>query len=125
MAPETRTFEARRHAAAARRAVRAVRRPISAARRSTSRLFLALAAALFVYVLIWRTRLGYEIRTVGFNPTAAVYAGISVDRITIVTMLISGGAGRLMALNPIIGDQQRLQTSSSSAAPASSASRSR
>jgi simple sugar transport system permease protein len=72
-------------------------------------LFLALAAAVFVYVLIWRTRLGYEIRTVGHNPTAAVYAGISVARITIVTMLISGALAGMMALNNIMGDQQRLQ----------------
>ncbi len=72
-------------------------------------LFLALAAAAAVYVLIWRTKLGYEIRTVGHNPTAAVYAGISVYRITIVTMLISGALAGLMALNPIMGDQQRLQ----------------
>jgi general nucleoside transport system permease protein len=72
-------------------------------------LFVALAAALFVYFLIWRTRLGYEIRAVGLNPTAAIYAGISVFRITIVTMLISGGLAGLMALNNIMGEQQRLQ----------------
>jgi len=71
-------------------------------------LFLALAAALFVYALIWRSRLGYEIRTVGLNPTAAVYAGISVYRITIVAMLISGALAGLMSLNSVIGDQHRL-----------------
>jgi simple sugar transport system permease protein len=71
-------------------------------------LFVALAAAAFVYVLIWRTRLGYEIRTVGHNPTAAIYAGISVARITIVTMLISGALAGLMSLNSVIGTQQRL-----------------
>jgi ABC-type uncharacterized transport system permease subunit len=72
-------------------------------------LFVALAAALLVYVLIWRTKLGYEMRTVGLNPTAAVYAGISVSRITIITMLISGALCGLMALNNIMGEQQRLQ----------------
>ncbi len=72
-------------------------------------IFLTLAAALFVYVLIWRTKLGYEIRAVGLNPTAAVYAGISVYKITIITMLISGALAGMMALNPIMGDQQRLQ----------------
>jgi simple sugar transport system permease protein len=71
-------------------------------------LFLALAAALFVYVLIWRTRLGYEIRTLGHNPTAAVYAGISPVRITLIAMLISGALAGLMALNPVMGEQQRL-----------------
>jgi simple sugar transport system permease protein len=72
-------------------------------------LFLALAAALFVYVLIWRTRFGYEVRTVGYNPTAAVYAGISVARITILIMLVSGALAGMMALNNVMGDQQRLQ----------------
>ena len=72
-------------------------------------LFLALAAALLVYVLIWRTRFGYEVRTVGHNPTAAIYAGISVARITILIMLVSGALAGLMALNNVMGDQQRLQ----------------
>jgi general nucleoside transport system permease protein len=72
-------------------------------------LFVAIAAAIFVYYLIWRTKLGYEIRAVGHNPIAAVYAGISVYRITIVTMLISGALAGLMALNNVMGDQQRLQ----------------
>ena len=72
-------------------------------------LFLALVAAVFVFLLIWRTKLGYEIRAFGLNPNAAVYAGISAYRITIITMLISGGFAGLMAINPILGDQQRLQ----------------
>ena len=72
-------------------------------------LFLALAAAVFVYVLIWRTRFGYEVRTVGHNPTAALYAGISVARITVLIMLVSGALAGMMALNNVMGDQQRLQ----------------
>mgnify|MGYP006279251739 CR=1 FL=1 len=70
--------------------------------------FLALAACVGVWALIWRTRLGYEIRTFGANPTAAVYAGISPVRITVTTMLVSGGLAGLMALNPVMGDQNRL-----------------
>ncbi len=72
-------------------------------------LFLALAAAALVYVLIWRTRLGYEIRTFGFNPTAAAYAGISALKITVIALVISGALAGLMALNPVMGDQHRLQ----------------
>ncbi len=70
--------------------------------------FLAIAACVVVWLLVWRTRLGYEIRTFGANPTAAVYAGISPVRITVVTMLISGALAGLMALNPVMGDQNRL-----------------
>ncbi len=72
-------------------------------------LFVALAACALVYVLIWRTRLGYEIRAVGFNPTAAVYAGISTVKITVIAMLVSGALAGLMALNPVMGEQHRLQ----------------
>ncbi len=72
-------------------------------------LFLALIAAYLVYLLIWRTRLGYEIRTTGLNPTAGVYAGISPARIIIIAMLISGALAGMMALNPVMGEQYRLQ----------------
>ena len=71
--------------------------------------FLALVTAVFVWFLIWRTRLGYEIRISGANPTAALYAGIPQVRITIVTMLISGAIIGMTALNPLLGDQYRLQ----------------
>ena len=69
---------------------------------------LALLCALFTWVLIWRTRLGYEIRTVGANPTAAHYAGISSKRITVIVMLMGGAFAGMMATNEILGVQQRL-----------------
>ncbi|WP_428669966.1 ABC transporter permease, partial [Roseibium sp.] len=71
-------------------------------------LFVALAACVLVWVLIWRTKLGFEIRSFGANATAAVYAGISPVRIIIVTMLISGGLAGMMAINEIMGSQHRL-----------------
>jgi ABC-type uncharacterized transport system permease subunit len=70
---------------------------------------LALVAAFLVWVLIWRSRLGYEIRTMGFSHGAARYAGIYEKRIVIVTMLISGGLAGLLAINSIMGDQHRIQ----------------
>ncbi|SEA36559.1 ABC transporter permease [Rubrimonas cliftonensis] len=71
-------------------------------------LILALLAAWGVWLLIWRTRLGYEMRTFGANRDAAIYAGVSPLRITVVAMLISGGLAGLMALNPVMGEQHRL-----------------
>ena len=70
---------------------------------------LALAAAFAVWVLIWRTRLGYEIRTMGHSPKAARYAGINETKIIVVTMMISGALAGMMALNPVMGAQERLQ----------------
>ena len=51
---------------------------------------LALVAAVIVWWLLYRTTLGYEIRTVGLNSSAAQYAGIRVARMIILTMMISG-----------------------------------
>ncbi len=69
---------------------------------------LALVAAFLTWVLIWRTRLGYEIRTFGFSEPAAVYAGIDPARITIIVMVISGALAGMMALNVVMGVQHRL-----------------
>ncbi|WP_062207262.1 ABC transporter permease [Aureimonas sp. AU12] len=71
--------------------------------------FVCLLAALAVWVLIWRTRLGYEIRTLGFSPQAARYAGMRETRLIVTIMVISGGLAGMMALNSVMGDQYRLQ----------------
>ncbi len=69
---------------------------------------LALACAVAVWVFIWRTRTGYEMRTVGSNPTAAVYGGISPARITMLAMALSGALAGGVAVNEIMGVQNRL-----------------
>ena len=51
---------------------------------------LALLVAFFIWWLLNKTTLGFEIRTVGANPDAAKYAGINVKRTIILTMLFSG-----------------------------------
>lgn len=63
----------------------------------------AIVCAVLVWVLIWRSRLGYEIRAFGHSAPAAVYAGISPFRITMVAMLLSGALAGMMALNVVIG----------------------
>jgi ABC-type uncharacterized transport system permease subunit len=70
---------------------------------------IALVAAFVVWLLIWRTRFGYEIRTMGTNSTAAVYAGIPYVKTVVLTMIISGGLAGMMALNPVMGDMGKLQ----------------
>jgi simple sugar transport system permease protein len=69
---------------------------------------LALLACVAVWLLIWRTRLGYEIRAYGHSQTAAVYAGINPVRIIMITMLISGALAGLMAINSVMGEAERL-----------------
>lgn len=70
---------------------------------------LALVMSALVWLLIWRTRFGYEIRTMGINPTAARYAGMPEVKIVVVAMMLSGALAGMMALNPVMGDQSRLQ----------------
>ncbi|WP_371037476.1 ABC transporter permease [Rhodosalinus sp. FB01] len=70
--------------------------------------FVAIAACIAVWLLIWRTRLGYEIRALGFSETGARYAGISPVRVVVVTMLISGALAGLMGINATMGEAERL-----------------
>ncbi len=70
--------------------------------------FIALLAAFFVWLLIWKSRLGYEIRVFGNSDKAAVYAGISPVKITMIVMLISGALAGLMAVNTVQGQAERL-----------------
>jgi len=69
---------------------------------------LALVAAFLTWALIWRTRLGYEMRAFGHSEAAAVYAGIDPTRITVIAMLLSGAMAGMMALNVVMGFQHRL-----------------
>lgn len=65
---------------------------------------LALVMAAIVFVLLWRTIIGFEIRMVGISPTAARYAGVNVEKTMVTTMSLSGalaglgGAVQVLAL---------------------------
>ncbi len=71
-------------------------------------LFIALLACVLVWFLVWRTRLGYEIRAFGQSESAAKYAGIDPTKITMIALLISGGLAGLMAINNVMGEAERL-----------------
>lgn len=71
-------------------------------------LVVAILAAFSVWVLIWRTRLGYEIRAFGHSESAAKYAGINPVKITVISMLISGALAGMMAINVTLGESERL-----------------
>ena len=65
--------------------------------------FIAVAAALFVWWLIFKTPLGFEMRTVGHNMRAAAYAGIRVNFTIILTMAIAGGLAGLAGAIETLG----------------------
>lgn len=66
-------------------------------------LFVALAAAVFVSWLLFRTTIGFEFRAVGANPNAARYAGISVSKVYILVMLIAGGLAGSAGAGQVLG----------------------
>jgi simple sugar transport system permease protein len=72
---------------------------------------LALVAALLVYVVLWKTTLGYEVRAVGANPRAARHAGINVNRNIFIAMVISGGLAGLAGMVEVSGLHYRLLNS--------------
>jgi simple sugar transport system permease protein len=68
-------------------------------------IFIALATAGVIWWILWKTTVGFEIRTVGLNPDAARYAGMKVGRTVVLTMAIAGllagmaGAVETLGLN--------------------------
>jgi len=65
--------------------------------------FMALGVAALVYWFLWKTTLGFEIRTVGANPDAARYAGMSVAKNFVLAMGLSGALAGLAGANEVLG----------------------
>jgi len=72
-------------------------------------LILGLVLAILTYILIYRTKWGYEIRVVGENPEAANYAGISHLKVILLVMALSGGFAGLAGVGEVAGIQHRLR----------------
>ena len=75
-------------------------------------IFIALAFLLVFWVILNRTRTGFEVRAVGFNPEAARAAGISVGRNYVLVMAICGLFAGLAGSLDILGWQFRIATNS-------------
>ena len=71
-------------------------------------IILALLLAVAMYLLIFKSSLGYAIRAVGNSPEAARYAGINVKRNVLLAMAISGGAAGLGGAIQVAGLTYRL-----------------
>jgi simple sugar transport system permease protein len=68
----------------------------------------ALIACALVYVFLWKTKWGYEIRATGANPSAAEYGGISVRKQIVLAMAVSGGLAGMVGVNEVLGYRYRL-----------------
>jgi simple sugar transport system permease protein len=75
---------------------------------------IAVILAVLVYILLWRTTLGYRIRAVGQNPHASRYAGINVKRYIVISLLLSGAFAGLAGAIQVYGVNYRMITDGSS-----------
>lgn len=71
-------------------------------------LILAIILAVLVYIFLWRTTVGYRIRAVGLNPSAARYAGIPVRRYMALAMILSGAFAGLAGAVEVTGVHHRM-----------------
>jgi simple sugar transport system permease protein len=74
-------------------------------------LLFGIVAAIILWLVVYRSRWGYEIRLIGDNPRAAKYAGINIMRNTILVMMLSGALAGLGGMSEVTGVVHRLQTS--------------
>jgi simple sugar transport system permease protein len=65
--------------------------------------FFALLLAFVVYVFVYKTKFGYEIRAVGFNETASKYIGIKINKIILYSFVIGAGITSFVGINFIMG----------------------
>ncbi|MHB8627954.1 MAG: ABC transporter permease [Aggregatilineales bacterium] len=72
--------------------------------------FLAIAVAILVSIVIYRTTFGFELRMVGLNSGAARYSGINVPRLTVITLVIAGGLAGLSGAIQTQGVNYRFET---------------
>jgi len=73
--------------------------------------FIALAVAALVYWFLFKTKWGFNLRTVGANPHAARYAGMNIVRSTIVAMSLSGALAGMAGANELLGVNHHLSQS--------------
>lgn len=66
---------------------------------------IAIVAAIIVYVILWRTPLGFRLRAVGHNPDAARAAGISVEKNIVTALGLSGALSGLAGVVLVFGSE--------------------
>jgi len=77
--------------------------------RAHAGLIFAILAAAILWIVVQRTKWGFELRITGENPKAARYIGINIPRLILVTMLVSGGLCGLAGVCEVTGVMRRLQ----------------
>jgi simple sugar transport system permease protein len=73
-------------------------------------LLIGIVAAVILWLIVYRSRWGYEIRLIGDNPQAAKYAGVNITRNIVYVMMLSGALAGLGGMSEVTGVVHRLQT---------------
>jgi ABC-type uncharacterized transport system permease subunit len=68
---------------------------------------IAIVACWAVYVFLWKTTWGYELRATGQSPSAAEYGGVSVRRQIVLAMALSGALAGMVGINEVLGYRHR------------------
>lgn len=71
-------------------------------------LIIGILLAILMYFLLFKTKIGYEIRVVGENPLAAKYSGIDFLKVTLFIMFLSGGLAGLAGVGELTGIHKHL-----------------
>lgn len=70
--------------------------------------FISLVVTAAVFYLVYRTPIGYQMRTVGANKKAASYAGINIIWATTVALLTTGGLAGMGGAMELMGTQFKI-----------------
>lgn len=69
---------------------------------------LAIGAAILVYLILFKSKLGFSLRATGVNPKAARYAGIDIKKSILITIIISGAIAGIAGAALVQGVNDRL-----------------
>lgn len=72
--------------------------------RLTGFLLIAVLVGVAYYLVIWRTRFGYDLRASGLNPWAAAASGVAPKAMVVKAMLLSGAIAGLVGMSQLLGE---------------------
>lgn len=66
----------------------------------------AIVVGIGYYILLFRSRYGFELRATGVNPDAAKASGVNPKRMVVITIMLSGAVAGLIGIGPLLSDSQ-------------------
>ena len=65
--------------------------------------FIAIAVAILIWFILFKTTWGFELRSVGLNPNASKYAGMNITLVTVAAMSLSGAVAGMAGASELLG----------------------